>query len=215
MLQLQTKNIEICRISKLLVKFNVKVRITDSVITLDGDVSDELLTQLCGKIDITNVKNFISLEPLYASQETESPNVEQSIPCKNLVESENAETLQSHSTLSHHLSEYELIYSEIKRGEAYWCDFGDAYGCEQGGYRPAIVIQNDYGNLHSSTTIVIPCTTENKKSLPVHHSFTFSSENILDYDSTRIGSKENIALLEQIRTIDKTRLRKYIGTLTP
>ena len=57
MLQLQTKSIDICRISKLLVKYKVKASITDSVITLDGDVSDELLTELCGSIDINSVHN--------------------------------------------------------------------------------------------------------------------------------------------------------------
>ena len=180
MLQLHAKAIDICRISKLLVRYNIEASITDSVITLDGDISDELLTQLCGNMDINAVQNFSSSqEPSYVS------------------------------------SEYDLIYSEVKRGEVYLCDFGEPYGSEQGFKRYAIVIQNDAGNLHSPTTIVIPCTTEHKKKLPVHLYCTFSSRNMLDYDLERVGTAENVIMAEQIQTVDKTRLRKYLGTLTP
>lgn len=179
-LQLHAKAIDICRISKLLVRYNIEASITDSVITLDGDISDELLTQLCGNMDINAVQNFSSSqEPSYVS------------------------------------SEYDLIYSEVKRGEVYLCDFGEPYGSEQGFKRYAIVIQNDAGNLHSPTTIVIPCTTEHKKKLPVHLYCTFSSRNMLDYDLERVGTAENVIMAEQIQTVDKTRLRKYLGTLTP
>lgn len=226
MLQLQTKAVDICRISKLLVKYNIKASITDSVITLDGDVSDELLTQLCGGIDINAVQNFISQEPLYVPKETSFIKSEERIPTEVVVkprqvestvveETEKVETTQTTPTLSHHPSEYDLLYSEVKRGEVYWCDFGEPYGSEQGGYRPAIVVQNDDGNLHSPTTIIIACTTEHKKRLPVHFHCAFSSRNMLDYDSARVSSAENVIMAEQIQTVDKTRLRKYIGTLTP
>lgn len=66
--------------------------------------------------------------------------------------------LQSHNT-----SEYDLIYSKVKRGEVYLCDFGESYGSEQGFMRYAIIVQNDDGNFHSPTTIVIACTSEPKK----------------------------------------------------
>ena len=64
MLQLQSNNINICLIGKLLVKYNIKASITDSVITLDGDISDDLLTQLCNEISINFITNFVSNEPL-------------------------------------------------------------------------------------------------------------------------------------------------------
>lgn len=226
MLQLQTKANDICRISKLLVKYNIKASITDSVITLEGDVSDELLTQLCSGININAVQNFISQEPLYVPKETSFTKSEERIPTEVVdkpkqveatvvEETEQVEATQTIPTLSHNPSEYDLIYSEVKRGEVYLCDFGEPYGSEQGFKRYAIVIQNDDGNLHSPTTIVIACTTEHKKRLPVHFHCTFSSRNMIDYDLARVGSAENVIMAEQIQTVDKTRLRKYLGTLTP
>ena len=70
MLQFKTKSIDICRISKLLAKYNVKSSITDSVITLEGNIPDDLLTQLCDSININGIQNFISQEPLSALSET-------------------------------------------------------------------------------------------------------------------------------------------------
>lgn len=226
MLQLQAKFIDICRISKLLVRYNIKASITDSVITLSGDVSDELLTQLCGGININAVQNFISEEPLCVPTETKSAKSAERIQTEvvekpseveatQVEETPKVDTTQPPPTLSHHTSAYDLIYSDVKRGEVYLCDFGEPYGSEQGFKRYAIVIQNDDGNLHSPTTIVIACTTEHKKRLPVHFHCTFSSRNMIDYDLSRVGSEENVIMAEQIRTVDKTRLRKYLGTLTP
>lgn len=226
MLQLQTKSIDICRISKLLVRYNIKASITDSVITLSGDVSDELLTQLCGGININAVQNFISEGPLYVPNETSSIQSEELIQTEVvekpkevettiMEETKKAKTTQPSLTLTHLPSVYDLLYPEVKRGEVYLCDFGEPYGSEQGFKRYAIVIQNDDGNLHSPTTIVIACTTEHKKRLPVHFYCTFSSRNMIDYDLARVGSEENVIMAEQIQTVDKTRLRKYLGTLTP
>lgn len=70
MLQFQTKSINICRISKLLVKYNIKSSISDSVITLEGDIPDDLITQLCNGITINSVQNFKSQESLSALNET-------------------------------------------------------------------------------------------------------------------------------------------------
>ena len=212
MLQLQAKSIDICRISKLLVKYNIKASITDSVITLNCDVSDELLTQLCGSIDINVVQNFISEEPLYVPNETISAKSEECIQTEVVSIPKEVDTTQPPSASP---SVYDLIYPEVKRGEVYLCDFGEPYGSEQGFKRYAIVIQNDDGNLHSPTTIVIACTTKPKKILPVHFNCTFSSKNMIDYDLARVGNKENVILMEQIYTVDKTKLRKYLGTLTP
>ena len=215
MLQLQTQNIDICRISKLLVKYKIKASITNQVITLDGDVSDELLTQLCGNIDINAVQNFISLEPLYVPKETSFFKSEERIQSENVDKPEMVENPQTPPTLSHQYSEYDLIYPEVKRGEVYLCDFGEPYGSEQGFERYAIVVQNDGGNLHSSTTIVLPCTTKHKPEIPTHYHCRFSSQNMIDYDLARVGSMKNVIMAEQIQTVDKTRLRKYIGTLKP
>ena len=91
-----------------------------------------------------------------------------------------------------------------KRGEMFYADLSPYIGSEQGGRRPVIVIQNDTGNQHSPTVIIAAVTSKTMKArLPVH--VRLPSEIGLEKDS--------IALLEQIRTIDKSRLESYIGRL--
>ncbi len=91
----------------------------------------------------------------------------------------------------------------VRRGDVYLADLDPAIGCEQGGIRPVLVRQNYIGNLHSPTTIVAAVTAkQTKKSLPVHMPI---SAYMLRTDST--------LLLEQIRTIDKCRLKGYLGSI--
>jgi len=92
---------------------------------------------------------------------------------------------------------------EVKRGDIYHADLCPIIGSEQGGSRPVLVLQNDVGNRYSPTTIVAAITGRSIKSLlPTH---------------VRISAgclrKESVILLEQIRTIDKTRLGKYMGRI--
>ena len=92
----------------------------------------------------------------------------------------------------------------VRRGDVYLADLDPAIGCEQGGIRPVLVLQNDIGNLYSPTTIVAAVTAkQTKKKLPVH---TPISACMLRTDST--------LLLEQIRTIDKCRLKVYLGSIS-
>ena len=92
----------------------------------------------------------------------------------------------------------------VRRGDVYLADLDPAIGCEQGGIRPVLVLQNDIGNLHSPTTIVAAVTAkQTKKELPVHLAI---SSHMLHADST--------LLLEQIRTIDKCRLKGYLGSIS-
>ena len=92
---------------------------------------------------------------------------------------------------------------EIKRGDIYKADLSPVVGSEQGGIRPVVIVQNDMGNRYSPTIIVVPITTRlNKKNLPTHTKL--NNSNLL---------KESIALMEQIRTIDKKRLKEKIGHL--
>lgn len=94
----------------------------------------------------------------------------------------------------------------IQRGEIYYADMSTAFGSEQGGVRPVLVIQNNIGNLYSPTTIVTMITSKNKKELPTHVKIKKDEKNGLRYDST--------VILEQIRTIDKSRILNKIGTLS-
>lgn len=93
----------------------------------------------------------------------------------------------------------------IKRGELYYADLSPAVGSEQGGIRPVLIVQNDAGNKYSPTTICAAITTKNKKNIPTHVDIHSSVENGLKIDST--------ILLEQLRTVDKSRLKERIGCL--
>lgn len=89
-----------------------------------------------------------------------------------------------------------------QRGDIYYADLNPVKGSEQGGeVRPVLVIQNDIGNMHSPTLIVAAITNRKKPDLPVH--VALSNTNFLK-DSSMV-------LLEQIRTIDRTRIKEYIG----
>lgn len=92
----------------------------------------------------------------------------------------------------------------IKRGDIYYADLSPVVGSEQGGVRPVIVVQNNIGNKFSPTTIVAPITSKmNKAKLPTH----------IEIKAKQFGlEKDSVLLLEQIRTIDKLRLKEFLGT---
>ena len=87
----------------------------------------------------------------------------------------------------------------IKRGDIYYADLNPVIGSEQGGKRPVLIISNDIGNKHSPTVIVAAITgkTQTKAKLPTHN----KEKNVEGLD------RDSVILLEQIRTIDKQRLR--------
>lgn len=91
----------------------------------------------------------------------------------------------------------------VKRGDIYYADLSPVVGSEQGGVRPVLVIQNNIGNKYSPTVIIAAITSQiNKAKLPTHVEIT----------ATNFGlPKDSVVLLEQIRTIDKKRLRERIG----
>lgn len=91
----------------------------------------------------------------------------------------------------------------VKRGDIFYADLSPVIGSEQGGVRPVLVVQNDVGNKYSPTIIVAAITSQiNKAKLPTHIEI-----NAPDYGLP----KDSVVLLEQIRTIDKKRLREKIG----
>ena len=92
----------------------------------------------------------------------------------------------------------------ILRGELYYADLEPVIGSEQGGERPVVVLQNNKGNRYSPTVIVAPLTTKKIKSrLPTH--VTVSGNGL---------RSSSLVLLEQIRTIDKKRIKHYVGMIT-
>ena len=93
----------------------------------------------------------------------------------------------------------------IKRGELYYADLSPVIGSEQGGVRPVLVVQNDVGNKYSPTVIAAAVTSQlTKAKLPTHIALTAGEYGL---------PKDSVVLLEQIRTIDKRRLREKIGEL--
>ncbi len=92
----------------------------------------------------------------------------------------------------------------VNRGDLFYANLSPVLGSEQGGIRPVLVIQNDVGNKYSPTIIVAPITSRmNKTKLPTHVKINASEKYGLP--------KESVVLLEQIRTIDKQRLKDRIG----
>ena len=93
----------------------------------------------------------------------------------------------------------------VKRGDIFYADLSPVVGSEQGGTRPVLVVQNDVGNKYSPTVIAAAITSKiNKAKLPTH----------IEIDAARYGlNKDSVILLEQVRTIDKKRLREKIGRL--
>lgn len=105
----------------------------------------------------------------------------------------------------------QTLYAErdpmINRGDLYSACLDPVVGSEQGGIRPVLVIQNDVGNRHSPTVIVLAVTGQvNKARLPTHVPVPADGNGL---------QKDSVILAEQIRTLDKRRLRERIGTLPP
>lgn len=93
--------------------------------------------------------------------------------------------------------------NSVKRGDIFYADLSPVVGSEQGGVRPVLIVQNDTGNRHSPTVIAAAITSQTGKAkLPTH----------IDLAARQFGlPKDSVILLEQIRTLDKKRLREHMG----
>lgn len=93
----------------------------------------------------------------------------------------------------------------VHRGDIYYADLSPVVGSEQGGMRPVLIVQNDVGNKHSPTVIAAAITSrQDKAKLPTH----------IEVNGGTCGlSKDSVVLLEQIRTLDKKRLKEKMGSL--
>ena len=95
--------------------------------------------------------------------------------------------------------------SMVKRGDIFYADLSPVVGSEQGGMRPVLIVQNDTGNRHSPTVIAAAITSQmGKARLPTHIELSAQTYGL---------SRDSVILLEQIRTIDKSRLRERMGKL--
>ncbi len=94
----------------------------------------------------------------------------------------------------------------VKRGDIYYANLSPVVGSEQGGHRPVLVIQNDVGNKYSPTVIVVAITSQiSKAKLPTHVEISSKSSKL---------EKDSVILLEQLRTIDKRRLKEKVTHLS-
>ena len=97
------------------------------------------------------------------------------------------------------------MQNPVKRGDIYYADLSPVGGSEQGGMRPVLIVQNDTGNRHSPTVIAAAITSQTGKArLPTHIELSARSYGL---------SRDSVILLEQIRTLDKSRLRERMGQL--
>lgn len=92
----------------------------------------------------------------------------------------------------------------IKRGDIFYADLSPVVGSEQAGVRPVLIIQNNIGNKYSPTVIVLAITTKIKTNIPTHVPIKAGNFGL---------EKDSIILVEQVRTLDKVRLKEKIGTL--
>ena len=93
----------------------------------------------------------------------------------------------------------------VKRGDIFYADLRPVVGSEQGGIRPVVIIQNDIGNRYSPTVICAAVTSKiNKAKMPTHVEIAATEDQLV---------KDSVVLLEQIRTLDKRRLREHMGRL--
>ena len=97
--------------------------------------------------------------------------------------------------------------TNVRRGDIYYADLSPVVGSEQGGVRPVLIVQNDTGNRHSPTVIAAAITSQlGKARLPTHIALAAQGSGL---------PKDSVILLEQIRTLDKHRLRERAGQITP
>ncbi len=91
----------------------------------------------------------------------------------------------------------------VKRGDVFYADLNPTIGSEQGGVRPVLTVQNNVGNKYSPTVVVLPISSAKKTNMPTH----------IRICDSKMLPKNSIVLAEQIRTIDRNRLQKYVGSI--
>ncbi len=91
----------------------------------------------------------------------------------------------------------------IKRGDVFYADLDPIIGSEQGGIRPVLVVQNNVGNKYSPTVVVLPISSAKKTKIPTH----------IRIFGSKMLPKNSVIMAEQIRTIDRDRLKNYVGSI--
>lgn len=189
MVQIKSKEpMDILRLTEVLTGYKVRASVSATMVTIEDEVESEMLEDLYEILDSTEIEIFLNAtEPLSS---------------------------QPRSVLQSNVEELNLRYEVVKRGEVYWCDLGEGIGFESRRMKPVVIIQNDIGNKYALTTIVLPIVLDCKKDYPFQYSFDFYDSSI---EHVRQCGMRGMSVVcgEQIRAVDKRRLRSYIGTMKP
>lgn len=212
MITLEITGFRPSEVAKIISKYPIRSTICNQQIVFSGDVPDGCIHELIGA-GIT-IKSISNSESSHADSMMNSPTLN-SIDCYTPA----SFITQSKSHLTRIPANgdvYKVLYPSPKCGEIYWVDFGQPFGYEEAYIRPALVVKTS--GIFKSVTTVIPMSSqveryEDSNFTPI---FSLTAENVVDYQSTKLSAEKiSCLLVEQIRTVDNSRLRSYIGSLEP
>lgn len=223
MISLKLSDFRISEVAKIISKYPIQSTILSEKIVFNGEVPEKCINELLElgltiESISTSEKSDHSAAKIYQYSDM-SPS---SISSKNgeqnrLSHAEIITRSQTHSTqITQNSDVYKVIYPTPKYGELYWVDFGSPFGYEEAYIRPALVVKS--GGVFKSITTVIPMSSqvENYTDSSFTPIFTLTEENMENYIPNRLSpDKFSCLLVEQIRAVDNSRLRGYIGSLEP
>ena len=196
MISLNTSGLRISEIAKVLSKYPIKSNVNNNEITLHGDIPPECFTEL--------TKDILELGIKISSISNNTHHM--------TVQSTKSRATVHNSRITQTSKEYNVIYSSPKFGEVYWVDFGLPFGYEEAFIRPALVVKGS--GVFKSITTVIPLSSkvDRYKDSVYTPIFELSESNMEELMISTDG-KSSCLLVEQMRAVDKSRLRNYIGKM--
>lgn len=204
MIKLSVIDNDIARISKIIAKYHLIATVSNSEIIISDEISEELASELLNNSNIITISN--------CNDEFEEKNDMDEEKEKEEAKKESQTTVKKSDPLEIH----EIKYQSVMRGDVFICDFGDPYDCEKAYERYAIVVSDDHSSQNPSNknVIVIPCTTaEEYAKYETQYCFYFNENNMVDYKNSNVSKKLNTAEADAIRSVSKSRLKKYLGSL--
>ena len=221
MITLEISGSRLSEVAKIISKYPIKSTIRNQQIVFSSDVPENCITEL---LDFGLEINSISTdqtETTFSRSESSHVDSMMNSPTLNSIESYAPASFiaQSKSHLTRiptNSNVYKVLYPSPKYGEIYWVDFGQPFGYEEAFIRPALVVKT--GGIFKSVTTVIPMSSQverytNSAYTPI---FSLTAENVVDFQSSKLSTdKVSCLLVEQIRTVDNSRLRGYMGSLEP
>ena len=222
MITLEITGFRLSEVAKILARYPIKSTVSNKKIIFSGDVPDGCINELVGAgVTIKAISN--------TEKTTNTISHSDSSHVDSMMNSPTIDSMASYSHASFitqsksHITRipatgdvYKVLYPSPKCGEIYWVDFGKPFGYEEAYIRPALVVKT--GGVFKSVTTVIPMSSQVERYEDSNYTpiFTLTAQNVVDYQSTKLfAEKFSCLLIEQIRTVDNSRLRGYIGSLEP